>query len=166
MKKNFCQHSVRVTDYLLGLLEHDEQKEFEAHLVQCSTCQKELKIEKAIMHEFSSQLEAGRIEHIVLMKLRLRKEFKPGFSWRYIFKTAAYACAAAVLGVLFLPLFMKFVLGVSNNFAGISISPWWIESIASITSLFAHTYIFLGAGISLALACMIYSIHLLRQQLV
>ena len=163
---NSCRHSSKVIDYLLGLLKPDEQVEFETHLENCSMCQQEMKLEAMLTDEFEETMDPGQIEHIVLAKLRLRREMNKGFSWGYAVKGVAYGIAAAVLGIIFIPPILSALTRVLNQVIPRIPQPefGWIESFNSIAAVFSNLYVVGGIGIAALIGSIVYTLYVMKAQ--
>jgi len=166
MKMNSCQYSDKVIDYMLGLLQPDQRKEFETHLAKCPVCQREMKLESMITTEFEKTMEPGQIEHVVLAKLRLRREMNKGFSWGYAVRGAAYGLAAAILGLVFIPpLLTLFITALSRIVSTIPQPQFgWIESFGSVAAVFSNPYVVGGIGVGALIGSIVYTIYIMRAQ--
>jgi hypothetical protein len=157
---------------MLGLLQPDQHKEFETHLASCTLCQREMKLEGLITQEFEKTMDPGQIEHIVLAKLRLRREMNKGFSWGYAVRGIAYGLVAATLGVIFIHPFLSVLIKILNQIVPMMPEPqfgWlksfeWIESVGSITAVFSNLYVVGGIGVVLLIGSMVFSIRIMRAQ--
>ena len=166
MKMNSCPYSTKVVEYSLGLLKADEQKEFQTHLKQCAVCQREMKLEAVITDEFGKTMDPGHIENIVLAKLRLQRELNRGFSWGYAIRGIAYGMAAAILGIVFIPPLLTFLINSLSHIVTTIPEPQfgWVESFGSITALFSNLYVVGGIGIAVLIGSIIYTVHVMHAQ--
>ncbi len=166
MKMNSCQHSSNVINYILGLLNPDEQIEFETHLEGCTVCQQEMKLEAMLTAEFEKGSDPGQIEHIVLAKLRLRRELNKGFSWGYAVRGVAYGVAAAILGIVLIPPVLSAFIRVLNQVIPMMPRPefGWIESFDSVAAVFSNLYVIGGIGIAALVGSIIYTLYVMKAQ--
>jgi len=115
-----CQHSEKIVAYRLGSLTDKETREFEVHLKTCSACQQELKIESTIEKELSVELQPGFIEGKVLAHIKLYQARDMRSFWLYAFRMIVYGITAIIVGLIFIPLILKFPIDRVFDFIGLS----------------------------------------------
>lgn len=100
---NSCPHSKDVIAYCMGLLTGEKKRKFEEHVKTCVECQQEMKVQQAVNTTMVKQQDPGDIESFVISKVRLIRNMKPKFSWRYVFQVGIYVAAAITLLWVFVP---------------------------------------------------------------
>ncbi|MCX7705840.1 MAG: zf-HC2 domain-containing protein [bacterium] len=120
MKKNSCPEIDKLIANRLNLLADNERRSVENHLLDCPQCQKLMAIESEIDKELSLNFDPRNIEEMVLIRLRLIREFKPRQSW-----------ISPVLAILNSILIMVIVF-----FAGILLTEIWMKVVQYMTPAF------------------------------
>jgi anti-sigma factor RsiW len=91
-----CDRSDRVLDYVLGLMDGDGREEFERHLEGCSSCRRELELERAVARRLR-ELEPAPPDLAASVSGGLIAMRRRWASWRSGLSVAGMVTALAVL---------------------------------------------------------------------
>lgn len=157
---NSCPHAKNIIAYRLGLLNKGERQQFEAHLEQCSACQREIKLESVIEQELSRKFEPGQIEQYVLAAVRLHKAAEPRLSWLYLIRMGVFAGAMITMGLVIVPWILDFPF---DRFFNIKIDFNLPAQLYGFLEVFSSPFVILAIGLILIAASSIYSYIALRE---
>ncbi len=161
---NFCQHSSKIIDYVLGLLAENDRTEFEEHLQTCTVCQRELTIETTVEKILSVELEPGYIESKVLARVKLRQAQSMRSLWLYSLRMIVYGVVAGVIGLILTSFILRFPFAKYLDYFDIgkyvgSLSGLPGQVMASTSSVF----LIIGAGYILIILSSLYSFTRIRK---